>query len=177
MIKFARVYIAFLSLTFAGHVFAETGASKDWAWNTDKQDFYFAITTNSADHVLGQYCYIAEGTCFYIVSLDIMCEHGSTYPAIVNSDRGADHVVLKCVHEYNGKNILAIYGFYKIDELVRAASHLGIAIPVENDKFKIIRFSLIGSSDAIDHMRDAVKQAIDANPAPVNKRLPDEEVM
>ena len=48
---------------------------------------------------------------------------------------------------------------------------------MENDKFKIIRFSLIGSSDAIDHMRDAAKKAIDANPAPVNKRLPDEEVM
>jgi len=177
MIKFAKISIVFLSLTFAGHAFAETGVSRDWVWNTDEENFYFAITTNSAEHILGQYCYIAKSTCFYVVSLDITCEHGSTYPAMVNSDKGADHIVLKCVHEYNGQNILAIYGFDKIDELVRTASHLGIAVPMENDKFKIIRFSLIGSSDAIDHMRDAAKKAIDANPAPVNKRLPDEEVM
>jgi hypothetical protein len=177
MIKLARIYILLISLIYAGFVFAETGVSRNWIWNTDGKDFYFAITTNSTEHILGQYCYIAEATCFYIVSLDIACEPGSSYPALVNSDMGADHIVLKCVHGYKGRNILAIYEFNKTDELVRAASHLGIAVPVENEQFEVIRFSLIGSSDAIDHMRNAAKKAIDANPAPEKKSVPAEEAI
>jgi hypothetical protein len=177
MIKFARIHISLISLIYAGIAFAETGVSKDWIWNTEGDDFYFAITTNSTEHILGQYCYIAEATCFYIVSLDIACEPGSSYPALVNSDKGADHIVLKCVHEYKGQNILAIYEFNKTDELVRTASHLGIAVPMDNEQFEVITFSLIGSSDAIDHMRNAAKSAVGTSAPPGNKKLPDKEVM
>jgi len=156
---------------------AETGISRDWVWNTDKKDIYFAITTDSEAHALGQYCYIADGVCFYAVSIDIDCDPGSTYPAMVNSDKGADHIVLKCIHEYKSQNILAIYEFDKIDELVRDAGHLGIVIPVEDDRFKVIRFSLIGSRNAIDQMRNAAKKAMDDDSSPKRLNSQGREVM
>ena len=175
--KFCMNCFLWSALMFCGVSRAETGVSRDWIWNTDAKDFYFAITTNSAKQILGQYCYIGEGTCFYIVSLDVACEPGSTYPAIVNSDKGADHIVLRCVHEYQGHNILGIYEFDKVDELVREASHIGIAVPMENDQFEVIKFSLIGSSDAIDHMRNAAKSVIETHAPPETEKLPAKEVM
>lgn len=175
VISFVMSCAASILLMFVGPACAETGVSRDWTWNTDQADVYFAITTNSEEQILGQYCHIENGACFYVVSLDIFCEPGSTYPALVNSDKGADHIVLKCVHGYKSQNILAIYAFNKIDELVRAASHIGIVVPVENDEFEIIEFSLIGSSYAIDHMRNAAKKAFEA--VPENKKFPTKEVI
>ena len=177
MIKIASSCVLTIVLMNFGLAHAVTGVSKDWTWKTDKADLYFAITTNSEKHVLGQYCYIAEGICFYVVSLDIDCEPGSTYPAMVNSDKGADHLVLKCIHKYKGQNILAIYEFEQIDVLVRTAAHLGIAIPVANDRFEVIRFNLIGSSVAIEQMRNAAKTAVDTRSSPKNTHLPDEELI
>jgi hypothetical protein len=177
MIKFTMSCILLINLTLSGLSYAETGVSKDWAWNTDQDNFYFAITTNSKEQILGEYCYIADGICFYIVGLDMACEPGSSYPVLVNSDKGADHVILNCAHEYNGRNILAIYEFDKFDDLVRKASRLSIAIPILDDKFRVIRFSLVGSSEAIDHMRRAAKKAVDTNTVPKKKALPAEEVI
>ena len=177
MIKPVISCILLAQLSFAVPADAETGTSRDWAWSTDEKDFYFAITTNSKDYILGQYCYIGEGTCFYIVGMDIYCEPGNAYPALMNSDKGADHLVLKCVHEFEGHNILAVGNFEKFDELVRTASRIGIVIPIEDDKFKMIRFSLLGSAVAIEHMRDAAKKANRHDDAPAKSKSPDEELM
>jgi hypothetical protein len=177
MIKLIKNPLLLVVLMLCEVSHADTGASKDWTWNTDEEHFYSAITKNSEGQILGQYCYLGEGTCFYIVGLDIYCEPGSAYPALVNSDKGADHIVLKCVHGFEGRNILAIYDFEKIDELVRVASHLGIVLAMDNDQFMVIRFSLLGSSVAIERMRNAARAAIDDDASPRSARLPNKEIM
>jgi hypothetical protein len=156
---------------------AEIGVSKDWIWSTEEEGFYYAITMNSKEHILGQYCYLDSGVCIYMVGLNITCQLGSTYPSMVNSDKGAVHVSLECSHRVDGQNVLAVREFSLIDAIVRKASHIGFVIPMENDKFKVARFSLMGSSDALDQMRAAAKRAIGIEEAPEEKVLPDEEIM
>ncbi len=167
-----------IALQFAAPVaIAEIGVSQDWIWSTEEESFYYAMTMNSKEHVLGQYCYLNSGVCMYMVGFNITCELGSTYPSMVNSDKGAVHVSLECSHRVDGQNVLALREFSLIDAIVRKASHIGFVIPMENDKFKVARFSLMGSSDALDQMRAAAKRAIGVEEAPEEKVLPDEEIM
>jgi len=109
--------------------------------------------------------------------LIIECEIDTAYPALVNSNKGAYNVTLKCAHENKGQTIFAVRDFDTIDGLVKEASHIGFVLPIENGQFKVVRFSLMGSSDAISQMRAAARKVVEdagAKPKPV---LPDEELM
>ena len=67
--------------------------------------------------------------------------------------------------------------FDTIDGLAKEASHIGFVLPIENGQFKVVRFSLMGSSDAISQMRAAALKVVEdagAKPKPV---LSDEELM
>lgn len=169
--------VLLLSLSLSLCLHADVGTFKDWTWRTDETPFYSALTVNSNKHTLGQYCSITNETCFYMAGFDITCEPGSSYPSLVNSDKGAYHVTLKCAHEHQGRNLLAIYEFDKIDSLIREASHIGFAIPMSNSHFKLVEFSLMGSSEAIDQMRAAAKSAIDAREPPEKSTYPGEEII
>lgn len=177
MKKYLNLYALTPLLLAATVCMAEVGVSRDWIWSTEEEDFYYAITMNSEEHVLGQYCYLARAVCIYMVGFNITCELGETYPAMVNSDKGAAHVLLECSHRVDGQNILALNEFDKIDAIVREASRIGFVIPMANDKFKVARLSLMGSAAAIDNMRAAAKRAIGIREEPAKVRQPDEEFM
>ncbi len=177
MKNFFRLSVVLSLLIYARISAAEIGVSRDWIWNTEEEGFYYAITMNAQEHILGQYCYLEKAVCIYMVGLNITCELGETYPAMVNSDKGAAHVLMECSHRVEGQNVLALNEFEKIDAIVREASHIGFVIPLENDKFKVARLSLMGSADAIDNMRAAAKRAIGITEQPRKTRLPDEELM
>jgi hypothetical protein len=171
----ALVLISFLFHTCC--VCAEVGVSKDWIWSTDDKSFYFALTVNSNKHNFGQYCALANAQCFYMVGIDITCEPDSAYPALVNSNKGAYNVTLRCAHENNGQTIFAVRDFDTIDGLVREASNIGFVLPMNNGQFKVVRFSLMGSSDAISQMRAAAKKVVEDAGAQTKPGLPREELM
>ena len=177
MKKYFTIAVFISLLTFVPISAAEIGVSKDWIWSTEEEGFYYAITMNSKEHILGQYCYLEKAVCIYMVGFNITCELGETYPAMVNSDKGAAHVMMECSHRVDGQNVMALNDFEKIDALVREANHIGFVVPMENDKFKVARLSLMGSADAIDNMRAAAKRAIGITEKPRKTRLPDEELM
>lgn len=139
---------------------SETFTSKDWIWSTDSKDFYHASTINSADHILGQFCYFDSGSCLYIVSMETSCTEDNEYPTLINSNIGAIQLTLTCGHKFKEYNVMYINKFDEMDNLVKSATRLGIAIPMENDKFKVARFSLAGSTYAIELMRSAAELKI-----------------
>lgn len=154
---------------------AETFSSKDWIWNTDNNNAYYAVTVNDAGHLLGQFCYLLTGNCLYTVGMDISCEQGNEYPALINSDAGSAQVTLVCGDKVAGQtqNVMYMSPFDDVDRLIRDASRIGIAIAMQNEQFKVARFGLAGSTYAIDLMRAAA--AIKMERQPHNANLSSEE--
>ena len=64
--------------------------------------------------------------------------------------------------------------FKDIDLVVRKASYFRIATPMKSDQFKVARFSIVGSTYAVDLMRVASKAAFDILRT---KQAPDEEYL
>jgi len=129
--------------------------ARDWIWNTESPDLQWASTANDAGEALGQFCDATEGKCFYAVSFDTTCEEGASYPAIVNTDAGASAITLRCgVRLENGTNLMVASDFDQMDGLVRGATRMGFALPMESDAFRAVRFSLKGADKALDRMRE-----------------------
>lgn len=156
--KTLTVLIAILLTWFSLGTMADQSdsfQSKDWIWSrsTDDDNFYYAATANSAGNMLGQYCYLESGNCVYIVHLGIACDAGSEYPALISSAAGAVHVTLRC----KSNNAFFVEGFDAIDRAVRGTTSVGIVAPLQSGEFTVSRFSLAGSTSAIDRMRAATQ--------------------
>jgi len=140
---------------------------------SDDGDFLYAATVNEAGRILGQYCYFDTGSCLYIVSMGITCTPGDEYPALVNSDAGSAQIRLLCSEKYHDENILFVNSFDDIDRIVRDANRVGFAVPMENDDFKVVRFSLRGAARTIDLMRATAAKSMKGKPQ--NRSRPAEE--
>lgn len=144
--------------------------SGDWTWNVDDPDLFVAATTNSAGHLLGQFCRPESADCMYVVGFDIYCDPGDTYPVLVNSDAGAAQLEFLCSGKVGDQNVLVAADFDAIDTLVRQANRIGFALPMQGDDFKAVRFGLIGSNEALDAMLERVIQAADYVPSSRKKK-------
>ena len=139
---------------------AEPQISKDWTWDISSSidvnggEFVYAGTINSDGRILGQSCYITDGSCFYFVDLGITCETDSQYPSLLNSGKGAVSASLVCGRKLdNGNNVFRIPSFDDVNEIVLSADSVGFAVAIEAGRFKVVRFSLSGSTRAIEMMR------------------------
>jgi len=55
---------------------------------------------------------------------------------------------------------LLIVPFDDMDKIVRKSSRVGLVVPMQNDQFKVARFSLAGSSKAIERMLAAASERL-----------------
>jgi hypothetical protein len=120
----------------------------------------FAATINDSGGVLGLYCFVSEGNCFWLLSNDVDCTEGNRYPVLVNADAGSSSQEIFCM-KLQGKRGYAFANFEAIDATVRASKRIGIAFPMADGYFSVSRFSLDGASAAISFMaslREAMQQ-------------------
>jgi hypothetical protein len=137
--------------------------------------FTYAYTTNDSGHVLGQYCYPKSDSCLWLVAMSTTCEKNQKYPVLVNSDAGAEGLQVYCAGEMEdspGKYTYAFTAFDRINEAVLKSSRLGIAIPLANDQFRVIRFELTGAERAVRVMRESAASKV----RPVRKGTRDEKL-
>ena len=151
-----KLRISFLALIFiSANVLSEDLVSNDWIWDVSGQGYYYAATINSNNRVLGQYCYHQSKTCLYVVTLGMNCKEGDEFPAILNSNFSVASVNLQCGRKVGIENILIIYPFDEVNQILLRANNASFAIPLHDGSFKAIKFSLSGSSKAIKMMRAA----------------------
>lgn len=120
----------------------------------DAQDFgdhAVAHTTNESGSVFGMIC---GTTCLYYVNFQKDCVKGDNYPAMINGPSGAYPITLRCYH-LEDKRILT----FKADEqsigIMEGEGDLGFAFPLENGRFGVSRFTLVGGLDAVTAVLDA----------------------
>lgn len=145
----------------AGAAVAGEFPSGDWAWSVDDAEFVYAGTENDTGQILAQFCYLTDGNCIYVVGFDTNCEEGHSYPAMVNTDKGAAAVQFRCGGKFNEDgNLMVAEDFEQFDKFIRSSARIGFALPMEGDKFKAIRFRLKGAVPALDAMRKIALNAL-----------------
>lgn len=135
----------------------------------------YAATINDSGHVIGQFCYTKEATCYWLIGFKTRCEQGARYPVLVNTDQGAEHASLLCLGEMDGIPGIYRYAFTdfdKADLFVLRGARIGVAVPLEGDQFRVIRFDLSGASTAVKIMRDTASTKMQ----PVRRGTRDEKL-
>ena len=117
----------------------------------------FAFTTNQDADIFGQWCYPTDGSCIWLVALNLRCEESSRYPALMNANSGAASIELLCLGSFlvEGKKYYR-YGFGDfnvVDSAVRSATLIGVALPLDSGRFRVVRFSTAGANQVLDRMR------------------------
>jgi len=145
--------------------------SGDWVWNVDGPEAFYAATENSAGQGLMQFCDINEGSCLYAVGFDTTCDEGATHPALVNTEETAASITLHCGKKLkDGTNLMFFEDFDQIDKIIRNATRIGFALPMQGDEFKAVRFSLKGSNEALDAMRKLAAKSGERKPVVRNAK-------
>jgi len=156
------LYTALLLFVFNPSLAAPT-SSGDWHFDFTDDGFAYAATTNADGRVLGQYCYYTSESCYYVTALGITCTEDREFPSIINSNNGVADITMVCGPETNQGNLLFIKPFADIDRIVRKADRVGFAVAMDGGTFKVVRFSLSGSSNAIERMRKGTEELLDRN--------------
>ena len=90
-----------------------------------------------------------------MVTLGVTCEPDSQYPSIINSTKHVLPVTLTCGHKVGeGDNAFYITPFDEVNNIILSADSVGLAVALQRGtSFKVVRFSLFGSTRAIEMMR------------------------
>ncbi|MCF6439494.1 hypothetical protein L1077_08650 [Pseudoalteromonas luteoviolacea] len=147
-----RILAALLASSICLPAFANETTNKDWVTNTGGDEHYFAATVNNSDHVFGKYCYFDSEQCLYLLSVDITCDKGESYPVLVNAESGSLNVNLVCGDEIDEQNVMIFDDFDEIERTTKDSKQFGIAIPMESGQFLVSRFSLSGAKRSINIM-------------------------
>ena len=146
--------VACVLMLWGSVAWSEDVRSGDWVWSVDDPEAYYAATENSAGQMLAQFCDTKEGSCIYVVGFDTNCDEGDAYPVLVNSDAGTASLDFLCGGDLeDGGHLMIAKDFDQLDDLIRKATRIGFALPMQGDEFKAVRFSLRGSVNAIESMR------------------------
>ena len=132
--------------------------AQDWFSVTEGDEYYFAVTLNESNSVLGQWCYFSSGNCVYLIGTTTACEGENPYPILANSDAGSQMLQVKCGGAWTDNQGIKRYrylftAFDDIDSIVRKANSVGFAMPLQNGRFNVVRFTLNTSNAQIDRMR------------------------
>lgn len=131
-----------------------------WSVSTTSDGELVAGTVNESGNVFAQVCTPKDGNCFYLIGIPTRCQSGSSYSVLINSTAGALHTELYCLDvNENGLTRYVFKDFEDIDKLVRDATKFGIAFPLQDDQFRVIRFNAVGASAAMDRMRETAERA------------------
>lgn len=131
-----------------------------WLVNTTNDGAIFAATVDDSENILGQYCFIEEETCIWILGMSTACNEGEKYPVLINADTGAYQMSAYCSAQPKRNRYWYIFSeFGQIDTIVKKAMQINFAIPFQGDQFKGMKFDLNGSNDAINFLKATTAKA------------------
>lgn len=141
--------------------FAATSFGSWASGSADDGSNLYAASINDSGSVLGQYCYISSGNCVWLLAISASCEDGSEYPVMANSDTGAVQLKVSCKGKVGDLYSYVFSEFEGIDTIVKTGKRIGFALPLQQDQFRVVRFKLDGSVDAIKIMRNSAQKVFD----------------
>ncbi len=155
-----NILLIVFALSFCFPAFSAEKTYKDWFFRTDGEDFYYAVTVNNNNHIFGEYCYIEDQECLFLIGVGIACTEGDKYPVLVNTESGSVYLNLVCGNRIGKQNVLIFDDFEQIESVVKASKQFKIAIPIKDSQFKVSRFSLSGSTYSLDVLSKEIEKRV-----------------
>lgn len=158
MKRLFTISIGFLVFAVLGIAHGEMRTHGAWISDT-AFDYSEAYTTNDSGSSLGMICFSESQTCLYYLRSDITCDDGSITIGLINTDYGSYSIELQCTEvDFGGYtefvNIFTDYDL--IETIVLENYNFAMALPMESGLFKVIRFDLTGSNEAIDEAINSI---------------------
>lgn len=130
---------------------AQTMRFQDWAvsYGPGHQE---ASTGSNTGELLGVFCALEVATCFAYFTTGSNCIEDRQVPVFINSDSGAISLGTQCKSIPMGSGriwVNVFQDFSTIAGIMLRDRRIGIVVPLENGLFKAVRFSLLGSNEAI----------------------------
>jgi hypothetical protein len=126
----------------------------DWVVSKYGNSMHVAETTNEAGASLGVMCFLDSQECAAFIITTNSCKDGAAVPMMLNTATGADTITTVCRHISTDKsrpplmmNVVNEFGTMKT--AFANGGLVGVAIPMANGAFHVLRFSTGGASRAI----------------------------
>lgn len=138
---------------------------KDWRFKQTEK-YWEASTQNASGSELGVLCTDKE-SCFAYYQDDTQCKAENVYPLLWNSDSGSLLLTATCTSiGASGTYLLVFDKFETVRDYMLKDQSTGIAIPLASGQFKVLKFSLNGSNEAMSALVAGIK-SIDAKSSSV----------
>lgn len=134
-----------------------------------------AYTVNESGSLLGEHCNAADHSCNWLVVTAIRCSGDDEYPVLGNTSTGAVPLQVQCQGATDDAGSQFRYGFtdwQQLEALMQDAARVGFAMPMSEDQFQVLRFSLTGRSAATAAIEAVALAADDADGAPGDTAAP-----
>ena len=164
------LFIALLTVSICAFS-KEVFRSKDWTvvYESSYQEAY---TSNKSRSSIGVFCVVSSSNCFYYLETKLRCKKKEEIPALISADIGAYSDTLICTPIRTKRGVKYVYVFSNYNVIMKAlikGIRIGVVIPTETGQFKVSRFSLRGSRNAIQAAR-TIKNRV-RRPKPSSKDI------
>lgn len=130
-----------------------------WVTESTTDNVLYAATTNDSGALLGEFCFPGNGTCVWLIGMETRCNSGDSYTVLANSDAGSAPLKVLCDGQLENGSYRYVFGdFEEIDGMVKRATRIGFAVPLQTDEFRVFRFPLQGAKAAIAIMRSRAER-------------------
>lgn len=145
-------YIILIFLIFPEVCFSSEVNFDDWAFNKDETSS-ITYTTNSSGSTLAYVCMFSSKQCIFYYSSETSCDDKQKSNILISSSIGSFSAETMCQRREKTEPYLSIInGDYSLFlDAVTKGDIIGIAMPLENGQFRVIRFSLKGARQAISY--------------------------
>lgn len=122
----------------------------DWAMSYSTEGTPFILTRNDSGSLFGQWCDAEESSCYWILASQTPCKKGNEAPALVSAEGGVTAITTICSTPITvaGKLMYRVLlsPFDDMEKIIKGGARISFALAVENDNFRVIRYSLKGVS-------------------------------
>lgn len=160
-----KAWVAVAAVMAGPAALAQVQKFGDWEMGRTEQGELYAATMNESGSILGYWCGDASlSQCEWVLVTSTGCRVGATTSVLLNNSDGAAAASLRCSgrtseaatqqqHRYE------IEGDEAIQLLQQSTGRTGLAVPIQDDQFKVLRFSMNGSSGARSALRAVASAA------------------
>lgn len=125
---------------------------KDWIFKSYDDGSAGAYTENQSGSSLGLYCASKADCTVYLTSGD-GCDEGAKVPMLMSAGGGASSLSTTCKNIANAGEkpfyVNVIDDFNGVLNTMLKEHAVGFAIPMASGQFKVVRFSLEGTNEAL----------------------------
>lgn len=142
-----------LTAALAPPLMSEAAPIGDWITGASDDGQLYAGSVNDSGGMLMKGCRPSAGVCYWYLATSASCDKGTVAPALVSSSPGAVPVKLICdgAFTHSGKTMYReeIANPDTMDSLLDSNRPLGIAVALDDGRFAVYRFSMIGAKEAV----------------------------